>query len=387
MRRPLEILSTLTFLAAPLSAFALAGSPAALLAQMHFKGNPHTVEAEFHAEGNGMYAALWMKGAQEGKTPGTTKARWKMTMDMEGNGMQGRVKMGIVIYQSTLYCKVISVDGNFTEGMEEIAALADEPWVKIPIPAAESQAHSFAEGWAAGMRQAGVDISDEDVRSLVSSLFDAIFTLESTRYQGGTAYSLMLAPNYLHRAMQTVRSSNVGQELGMEQMDLPGELPLNFHIRVNTNAIGELTFLKWYAATTGGEVSFVGQGKSQWQASPVYVEIPKETITMDEFLEDMGMEDIGLDQWEIPSMDTDKWEETIEEDDWSEEESPMETVRPYRRVPSRMRRMEEPRMRASCTANPGTAFYLQLARKGICDLPSRSTYRVNDTSRWKARGN
>ena len=380
MRRTLGMLSTLTILATPLSALALAGSPAALLPQMDFKGNPHAVEAEFHAAGNGIHAALWMKGAQEGRTPATTKAWWKMTMDLEGNGMQGRVKMAATLYQNTLYFKVMSVDGNFAEGMKEIATLAGKPWVKIPIPGAASQAHSFAEGWAAGMRQAGADISDEDVRLLVSGLFDALFTLESTRYQSGMAYSLHLAPDYLHRALRAVQTSALSRELGFrtEEMNLPEELPVNMHIRVNTNSIGELVFLKWYVATDAEGISVVAQGKSQWQASPVYVEIPKETITMDEFLEDMGMEDIGLDQWEMPSMDTDMWEEPLEEDDGSQEQSPMETVRPYRALPPRVRRLEAPRMREGCTAMPGTSFYLQQARKGQCDLPPRSTYRVND---------
>ncbi|TSC60107.1 MAG: hypothetical protein Greene041662_222 [Candidatus Peregrinibacteria bacterium Greene0416_62] len=383
MRRSIGMLSTLTLLATPFSAFALAASPSALLPQLDFKGNPHAVESEFRAAGNGMHAALWMKGAQEGKTPATTKAWWKMTMDMEGNGMQGRVKMAAALYQSTLYFKVMSVDGNLSEGIGGIATLANKPWMKIPIPSAESQTPSFTDGWAAGMRQAGAKVSDEDVQSLVSGLFDALFTLESTRYQGGTAYSLMLAPDYLHRAMRVIQFSAIGKELGMEQTDLPKELPMNFHIRVNTNSIGELTFLKWYAATTGGEVSFVGQGKSQWQASPVYVEVPGKTIPWEEFSKGFGMEDLGIDEWKMPSMDTDTWETPMkkEEDDWSEEEFPRAIVRPPRRISPRVRQMEAPRMREGCTATLGTAYYVQLARKGVCDLPPRSTYRVNDTTR------
>ena len=381
MRRSIGILSTLTFIAAPLSALALAGSPAALLAQMNFRGNPHTVEAEFHAHGNGMYASVWMKGAAEGKTPATVKAWENITIDVAGDGMYVRAKAAIRIYDSALYAKLLSIEGNLDADMSEVKTWTQKPWVKIEIPESAAEQKSFVAGIAAGMRESGADVSEEDIRALLNALADALFTLETTRYQGGAAYSLRLAPDYLNRAIRAVQSSPIGRELGLdaEDMDLPEIQPVNLHIRVNTNDIGELVFLKWYAATEAEGVSVITQGKSQWQAHPVNVEVPKHTMTLEEFSKDWGMEDLEIDRWEIPSMDTDMWEAPMEEDDWSEESD--EVVRPYRTVPHRIRQMEAPRRREGCTATPGTPYYLQLARKGICDLPPRSTYRVNDTTR------
>src|SRR3989338_1570741 len=274
MRRSIGILSTLTFIAAPLSARALAGSPAALLAQMNFRGNPHTVEAEFHAHGNCMYASVWMKGAAEGKTPATVKAWEHITIDIAGEGKFVRAKAALRLVHGAVYAKLLSIEGNVADDIREIRAWTEKPWVKIEIPESAAEQKTFAAGLAAGMRESGaMDISEEDVRMLLDALADALFTLETTRYQGGAAYSLRLAPDYLNRAIRAVQSSPIGRELGLdaEDMDLPEIQPVNLHIRVNTNDIGELVFLKWYAATEAEGVSVITQGKSQLQAHPLDV--------------------------------------------------------------------------------------------------------------------
>jgi hypothetical protein len=230
------------------------------------------------------------------------------------------------------------------------------------------------------MNESGMAVSEDDVRSLLDTLADALFTQESTRYQNGIAYSLRLAPDHLHRAILILQSSVIGRglKLNMDSVDFSEQQPVNLHIRVNTNTNGELVFLKWYVATEAEEISLVTQGKSQWQDHPVHVEIPKDTMGFEEFFQDVGMGDRRLDQWMMPLMDTNLWKSPIKEEDWSNASE--EVVHPYRAVTPRLRQMEAPRLREGCTATPGTAYYLQLARKGVCELPSRSTYRVNDTT-------
>ena len=392
MRRSIGIVSLFTFLAAPLSALALAGSPAALLSQMSFRGNPHAMEAEFHMHYEDTHISVWMKGAQEGKTPAMSKAWEDFTIDIASDGHFMRAKGAVRMAHGAAYIKLLSVEGNAQMDISELRMWTDKPWVKISIPEEAMDQPSFASGLAAGMRATGSAIEETDVRTLLDTLADALFTMESERFQGGVAYSLRLAPDALHRAVQAVQASAIGKELEFDAdtMSLPENLPVNLHIRVNTNSFGELVFAKWYAATEKEGMSLVMQGNTQWQGHPVYVEIPKKTISWEEFSEGMDLHMLGQGLPSMPSDDRDEWQEEKnewmkdeEEDDDQWEES-SEDVLPLRALPRRDRSVERTPQRENCTAAPGTPEFLQQARKGSCNLTTRSEYRINDISSTKA---
>ncbi len=393
MRRSIGIASLFTLLAAPISALALAGSPAALLSQMNFRGNPHTMEMELHMHHEETHISLWMKGASEGKTPAQTKAWEEFTVDIASDGHFLRAKGAIRAVHGTAYIKLLSVEGDPAMDMEAFRSWTQKPWIKITMPEESMQQPSFIAGFTMGMQAIDSAITEEDVRTVLNAVTDALFTLESERFQSGMAYSLRLAPHGLHKAMQAVQSSMMGDALGfhLEQMDLPGNLPINLHIRVNTNTTGELVFAKWYAATEMEGTSLVLQGKTQWKSSPVNVEIPKETMSWEEFSGewDREMMEMGSMNWEMP---TDDWNEILEdEDEWLEDEEgdddqweSDDNDLPSHVLPPRAHHWNRIPQGNLCTATPGTSAFLQQARKGSCNLPARVEYRINDISDFKA---
>lgn len=383
MRPFLRILSTLAFIVTPLSALALANNPAALLKQMTFKGNPHSVEAEFHVHHEDTHVSLWIKGAGEGKTPAAAKGWEDLTLDISANGDYLRARGAVRLVNGKIYMKLESVEGDIDADIAEIRAWTKKPWVEIDLPETAVEQATFAAGFAAGMRNSGIEVSEEDVKVLLDALADALFTLETERFPGGAAYSLRLAPDFVNRAIRAVQFSAIGRELewdndwDMDAAHFIDEQPVNLHIRVNTNTTGELTFVKWYAATEAEGMSVVFQGKSQWQDHSVNVEIPRDTVPLEELTQDLE------DSYDLPSWG-DVMEEGMpipeEETEESDMEIPEEEVmEPERAVPQEIQRirLEAPRKTPDCTATPGTSFYLQQARKGLCDLPPRSEYRVN----------
>lgn len=383
MRRFSSAIAIAAALAIPLSALALADNPAALLKQMTFKGNPHSVEAEFHVHHEDTHVSLWIKGAGEGKNPATAKGWEDLTLDISANGDYLRARGAVRLVNGKIYMKLESVEGDIDADIAEIRAWTKKPWVEIDLPETAVEQATFAAGFAAGIRNSGIDVSEEDVHALLDAVADALFTMETERFPGGAAYSLRLAPDYLNRAIRAVQSSAIGRELEWDRdwntdaADFINEQPVNLHIRVNTNATGELTFVKWYAATETEGMSVVLQGKSQWQDHPVNVEIPKDTVSLEELTQDLE------NSYDLPSWG-DVMEEGIpmpeeETEEWDMEIPEAEVMEPLRVVPQEIQRirLEAPRRTPDCTATPGTSFYLQQARKGSCTLPSRTEYRVN----------
>ncbi|MEK7563376.1 MAG: hypothetical protein AAB544_03210 [Patescibacteria group bacterium] len=379
MRRFSSAIAAAAVLVIPLSALALAGNPAALLKQMTFKGNPHSVEAEFHVHHEDTHVSLWIKGASEGKTPAAAKGWEDLTLDISANGDYLRARGAVRLVNGKIYMKLESIEGDIDADLAEIRAWTEKPWVEIDLPETAVEQATFAAAFAAGLRNSNIEVSEEDVHALVDAVADALFTMETTRFQGGAAYSLKLAPDYLHRTIAAIESSTIGQQIGFDgdDVDLLEDLPVNLHIRVNTNAIGELTFVKWYAATDINGASLVMQGNSQWQGHSVNVEIPKDTVPLEELTQDLE-NSYDLPSWgdvldegvPMPEEETDEWDMKIPEE---------EVTKPARVVPQEIQRirLEVPRRTPDCTATPGTPFYLQQARKGICTLPSRTEYRVN----------
>ena len=387
MRRSTLAVSIVSLIAIPISALALAANPAALSKQMTFKGNPHSVEAEFHLHHEDTHVSLWIKGAGEGKNPATAKGWEEITFDVAADGEYLRAKGAVRLAGGKIYLKLLSIDGSMPgDNLAEIRSWTEKPWVVIAIPETAVEQKTFAAGFAAGMRNSGIDVSEEDVHAMMDAVADALFTMETTRFQGGAAYSLKLAPDYLRRALQAFESSVIGQQVGFDgdDVDLSEDLPINLHIRVNTNTTGELTFVKWYAATDLEGTSLVMQGNSKWQGHPVYVEIPKNTIPVEELMGDLD-DMMDGSSWEemleqgMPMMEDEQMfeedEEPMEEDVWEEESE--ESTTPVPLQVQRIRMVEPPRSDRDCTATPGTSLYLQQARKGSCALPPRTGYRVN----------
>jgi hypothetical protein len=374
MRRLLAGLSLGAFLVLPVAAFAIAASPSALLRHMDFRGNPHAMEAELHVRQQGLGIAVWMKGAAEGKTPLAAKAWLNVTVDIAQQGSFLRVRSALRLAGGNLYGKILSVEGTIDGAMSNLEEWTQKPWFKIALPEEDMDHATMMAAVSAGMHAIDESVKEEDIQTLMDAVVDALFTMESTRYKEGTAYSLKLAPGYLSRVMEAIRTSPLGQELSLVDAleDLPMQPPINLHIRTNMNGIGELVFMKWYAATEHNGMSVVAQGTSQWQGHPVNVEIPKNAVPFGENLPELGMPD-----WPMPmddAWDMDEWSDDEEDED----EDLMEEMRPSRQEPSKSMRWS-----TGCSAEPGTPAFLQESRKGICNLPPRDAYRVHDRSRNK----
>jgi len=382
MRRFSGIVSLFALIATPMSALALATSPATLLSQMNFRGNPHTMEAQLHMQYGDTHLSAWMKGAAEGATPQTTKAWQNFTIDIAQSGEMVRAKGAVRMAHGSAYIKLLSIEGNSSADLSQLHAWVQKPWVNITMPEDAMDQPSFIAALTASMQAVDSAITEADVRALLDAVTDSLFSMESERFQSGVAYSLRLAPHGLDRAMQAVQSSMIGDALGLHTnaMDLLGDLPINLHIRVNTNNNGDLVFAKWYAATEMEGISLVLQGKTQWQGHPVYVEIPKKTIAWEEVAATWNMLDIGSMEGSIPDS---QWEELLkgEEEAQTEDEDDHAMDRPARTV--RPPRPTEIRWNTGCSATPGTPAFIQQSRKGQCMLPPRDTYRINELSSSK----
>jgi hypothetical protein len=399
-----RLLALSVTLLTPLSAFAFYATPSALVRGVHFDGNPRSFEGQAHFHAEGHYVSLWMKGATEGRTPAALKAKLQATIDVADWRATVRTRFAFMVYQGNVYAKLLSVEGPHDGDTRALRSLAEKPWLMAPMEAGGKE--TLTETLTGMLRDAGISAAESDVQALFDQITDAVFTMTHSRYQGGNAFSLKLSPAFLTNVLDILGRSPLFHEMiGQIHAWEPGDAreirdvqdmlkrAINLHVKVNTNTVGEFLYGKKYIAFHHEGLSFVFEGTAQHQPTPVYLDIPKKTMDLDELHAALLATSMWTDLFEfLPVRGVHKpmkgwaptWEPLIEEDEdiRMPVQPPMSRPRrtPVGRSVDSYKATSQP---AQCMTEPGTPAYLQETRKGLCLLPQRSLYRINDQSTGK----
>ncbi len=323
--------TTLAFvlvLAIPTPTFAAFSSAHEALGALRHTGNPREFSAQAHNTDGNTFLSTWVQGVQEGK------GDWlKLRMDATAHMKQGRdliqVRMRALVHQNTLYYTIsdVKLDTEDTLTKTQLTSMLTK-WVAMPLPASVDAMSSW--NFVDILEAVHMDIVSiapawNDVRTNVGT-----FSMEHTGYQGGNAYSIY-----------------------------PTSSDMNVHIKLNTTKDGSFTYGKYYMQ----RANFVFEGKMQPLGSSVYLDIPKDTVSPEEF-------DMHLLGFEFPMMYSDVPLATPTPEKTVREIQPVRSAQPeipetrsYVEYAKRSGNAQEERY--SC-AWPGTLDAVELERKGIC---------------------
>lgn len=398
---------------AALAAFVRPSDVLSLL--LAYDGKPRTFSAQAYVNVDDFTMTVTAEGAVEGRTPRDIKGKFAVAADMaEGGAWLATIRMQMLVHGEKLY--VLLEDLALREELTAYAPNEYEgvvgQWYAVPI---ELQDMQQADDWddvleqlAEGLQDMGIYATAQDVDQVIRACIDALFSMERTAYQGGSAYSIRLHPNFLWRLQERVvqfllqhgdeDARSFVEEIRFFLEEMPEMLSeieeevhraVNLHVKVDTNTAHEFVFGKPYLAITLPEENLyiALQGSVQRQMTPVYLAIPRNAITLGEgdtlpnpivdfldgflegFFQDMPIhmylcspdgpcEEDEHDDWLWDEDDDWLWDEPL----WPEEPVPLpEVTAPSPRAPRGER----------CDAVPGTAEYVQLQRKGICPVVQR----------------
>lgn len=372
-----------TLLLTPLAAFAFYASPSALFRGIEFDGAPRAFKGEAHFHDDETYASLWFSMEMEGKTPMELKAKVTGTFDVAHEKEHGRIRFAVMAHEGSLYGKVLSVEGNFEEEkMEEARAVAAQPWVKAPL-SSSNEAMTFQEWIVEALQTGGIEATEEEIQTLVDQVTDALFSMDYTRYQGGFAFSLKLSPTMVRDVFHVIMRSPIVMDAASDNdwLDADEEwmtevqdminTSVNLHIKVDTDYEGHYLYGKKYISFVSDDVEIVMIAQSQTPPAHVYIDVP--TVTMP--LQDLAA-DVPLLEFATPFLGVVPVED--EEPARRVDDTPTRPVMMPRRVGRTPSPTRVSRPQARCDAEPGSSEELFLMRKGLCDLPETSTYRLND---------
>jgi hypothetical protein len=393
MRRLFALGVTCSLVALPVAALAYFMQPSALLKAIEFDGRPRNFSMEAHARMDDTYVSFWANGEGEGRTADAMKGKWHATLDVVADDTNMRVKVDMLLHQQVAYVRLNELHTDFEDDVLQVSAnVLQKKWLAIPLNEEQAQVggkDAFIAGFVEGMAQEGIAVSPQRVEAFIDSLIDAILSLEHTEFIGGNAYSLRLKEGFVREILlstdEFLREMN-GEDLRLTEFLADPSIwemeslmlnATNLHIRVNTNDEDDFQMMRFYLAVEHPALagfSFVTQGETQRQMTPVYIGVPSNAHTMsqDELLEYLSDEDLwsqfgNVDMWDIDSTEWMDDEDTDEEawdsgSDWWPEEEDTWTPR---------RRHQEQRSDLPCTGSPDSLEYLFLSRKGICPLVDR----------------
>ncbi|MDD5469960.1 MAG: hypothetical protein PHO92_04160 [Candidatus Peribacteraceae bacterium] len=407
-----KILTLCALIAAAVPFIALAAftRPSEALRLLSYDGKPRTFSAQVYVSAADTTATVSMNGAMEGKRPEDIKAKFSLTADIAERGAWlATVRAQARVYRGQLY--VLLEDAAARDGMD-IPSAGIGQWYVMPLAFGDMQQpeewEDIAEELAMHLRAAGVETTAEDLTQALNAVVDGLFAMEQSRYAGGYAYSMRLHPNFLRNAVGTVSRfllehgnedvrafvREMQQEMMMEP-DMLAETEsqvrqmVNLHLKVDTNTADEFVFGKYYVslAVPEGDMHVALEGKLQQLMTPVYLEIPRDAIAIEEgsgeFAE-MLMELMGntSGEFEYEWPDTSDEEEYFWQEDWEFEEQDAgryweEEVLPPPRIP-RVPRTPDPHTRQrmnplmpkvpGCDFEPGTREYVRMQREGVCPV-------------------
>lgn len=367
----------LSFLTLLLPGFTVAyyASPSELLRSIEFDGTPRNFSTQIHTRVEDVYTSAWVNGSAEGRTPETLKAKFNATVDMHESGVTMRSRFEATIYNEVVYLRLKSFEGDsvFDISSPEANSLIGK-WIAVPIdPASLSDTHDYAEAIAMVQEMTGDDsMTVEDLNEIGKNILDSMLTMEKKQFTGGYAFSIKLRPDFLVSLMATM--SSVFPDFPVAQDDLQAMAAqslvnemVNLHIKVDTNSAGEFLYAKFYLSINPPDdsMTMVMEGKTVAQDTPVYIDVPKEHLSLEELASLLSAIDPTM-----PMLTPNTWEE----DDWGTASEPTTRVRRTTRGGSRAISPRVPARRSYTTttswdprcSSANSVQYTFLMRKGLC---------------------
>lgn len=354
MRRTLAALvSTLTILT-PSPAFAEFTSPADVVSALLQNTAPTMSKLEMHMHVDDVYVSAWGSGALQGKlTESDGKLRWNMTVDVAYQGLTVRMKFQAVAFQQKVYARLQSIDGAYQDMFGALSGtFAQKKWLMMPLETLLQHLDAPSpEGW-----------DTQELRDTVTSLF----ALSGTRNPTGWTYTLTPRDE---GAMQMIRGAT---EFTLKVDTDRGDLPQFARLTVR-------------GADQAANMDLTLTAEVQVSPYPVYVDVPKEAMTVEELedylraLESMGSATGIFPEFPaampvpMPEEQMPTWEE-VEESLWeSDWEFPLEDAA----SDDTWSLEEDWGGDTGCTAAVGTVEYIGLMRAGRCpDIgPGRGSQR------------
>ncbi|MDD5623645.1 MAG: hypothetical protein PHI23_02970 [Candidatus Peribacteraceae bacterium] len=374
----------------PLCTFAAFERPSDLFLSLQSEGKPQEFDMKFFAkvdlgDEEGMVTIGGsVNGMSEGKKADEVKMFLHSTINAEvGNEGSIRGDVDMQIFQGMLYLRlndlqVTSTDAALKEFLSPIVETWKGKWLSTDMMA-ELQKQTSGDSLQSLIDLNELDMSPEELAQSFTTIFDAIFQMEHTRFREGHAYLLTLKPDFWAEALSAYVDviAEIEPELAdslLEEDILPTLATgseyyldgLNVRIKVDTNNEDQFRFAKYYASLDLPEdgIYFAVEGKTQHRPKPVYLEIPKQPVDLEEAIQEIFGTGFETEEWEEEFPEeggTDIWEyegEGVNEwEDWSDDEE-------TQWVPPEEDLANWPK----CTAEPGTKEYLQLSRKGECPI-------------------
>lgn len=273
MRRFLSLALAAAMLAGPASALAEFTTPAELLSAVQTQARPQSFSVTIKGHKDTTWFTVWANGSSEGSQTDLmhAKLKTKMTMDIVQGDMKVRVKGQITMKEGSLFAKLDSVDGGYSDEFMSFSALFGQKlWLKIPMEDSLMEMQSAMMGLDPAMN------ADQQ---------NQMFTLEHTKFKSGHKYTLKMLPEFMEQITQTLRD-----ELGAQSIDSDDFFPFrelandnaDFSMTVDTNTQDQFLSSKFNFEWKAGDTAISANGSSQVQAGGVYVETPKTFWTMDD---------------------------------------------------------------------------------------------------------
>jgi hypothetical protein len=263
-------------------------TPSSLFAAID-DGKPKVFSGEIHGRVDDLFISVWYNGATESKILERMKTRLNFTVDVSEEGSTLRTRIKLLLYQSNAYFLVESVEGGLPG-----ASLPDrlQPfigrWVKAPI---DKDIYAF-------LLREGSDFS----------LLDELFNVKIDRIPEGRVYSVHMEPHVLNQILSIVKENYTVSDF----LFLQGDVPINFHMKVDANEEDQFRFLRYHLSFDFADESIElrMQGEMERIMTPVYLGIPRRPFEVSEsFSSFIG----GLLPFEEYERSEDEWEEFIDD--------------------------------------------------------------------------
>lgn len=365
----------------PLTSLAAYQNPSDLLRGAEFDGGARDFSMEFHGGADGTYASAWINGAAEGSSPETVRAKLAATIDIHTDGITMRSRHEVLIADQKAYLRMKEFGGD---GIVDTMSLSDElmgKWYVLPLDEAEFLSLPVTDVNATDAMIGGISeqfsslpSSPEELQRIGTEIIDNIFALQTAPFDGGTAYTLSLKPDFFKHILR------IAAEMAGENPDIlllePGVMELrrnlddavSFSMKIDMNTDGKMRFGRFDFSYDKDGVKVNSKGQTAVRSSAVVFDAPQNAEPIDALasLLNATVSDLPtLEEWGLPT--------TLEEPKTTPSSSTS-----VRRTPAHSSFIRDERSRpkfgwqdvevesADCSALPGTALYLQNVRKGLC---------------------
>lgn len=302
MRRLIASLS-LAGLLSPLAASAQWTMPSQVFLALNDMSSS-TTSVEMHVHAEDVYVSVWANGSQQGTFMSPdSRAKWKATIDVVQGPVSVRMKGQMRMNENIVYLKLDTFEGSLDDLLGTFSwSLLQKDWVRIPL------------GEMLGMGDMPFESMMMQDPVLLTQL-DEFFSVSERRFPGGYAYTLTPSPAFL------------------AMLDLDQGAVMDMEIKVDTNADRTPVFasvaIDMSDPVTGMTMRM--DGKTQGSRDPVYVEVPKNTISLEELeahlqsLDFFGSPWVGMPEGVDWMHEGNNWGET---DEWNSPSSVMPCMDP-----------------------------------------------------------